>query len=187
MFFLLKRTVAGGLAGLMVLSALALALRYLLGDRVPPLSLTTNNVLTGCAVCAVVLASDGLIHGSLWLTWGEPYRRGYRELAGVFRGQSFAAVVTGALLAGVGEELIFRGLSTSPFVLFPAALVFGLLHHVRRSLWGFTLWSVWEGTLLAAAMVWSGELVVTMVAHFLHDFLGFFAFRWENRRPPLAA
>ncbi len=85
-------------------------------------------------------------------------------------------------MAGIGEELVFRGLSASPFVLFPLALLFGLLHHIRRSLWGFTVWSIWEGVLFAGTMISTGELVVTMVAHFLHDFLGFFAFRWENRR-----
>jgi hypothetical protein len=185
MFFLLKRTVAGGLAGLLVLGVLGVGLRRLLGDSVPPLSLTWSAVWTGCAVCGVVLVSDGLIHGTLWLAWGEGYRRRYRELAGLFRGQSLAAALTGALMAGVGEELVFRGMSASPGVLFPAAVVFGLAHHVRRSLWGFTVWSVWEGTLLAAAMAWTGELAAVMVAHFLHDFLGFLAFRWENRRAPV--
>jgi hypothetical protein len=187
MLFLLKRTVAGGFAGLFVLSALGFGLRFFLGDRVPPLTPSMSGALTGCIVVSVVLLSDGVLHGTLLLTWGEPYRRGYRELASVFRQQSFAAMVIGSLMAATGEELVFRGLSSSPFVLFPAALLFGLLHHIRRSLWGFTLWSIWEGTLFAVAMVWTGDLFVTMVAHFLHDLLGFLAFRWENRRSSLVA
>ncbi len=182
MFFLLKRTVVGGLAGLLVLSGLGLGLRWLLGGRVPSCSLTMNAVLTGCAVCGAIVVSDGLLHGTLSLVWGAPYRRGFHELASVFREQSLAAIVAGSLMAGIGEELVFRGLSASPFVLFPLALLFGLLHHIRRSLWGFTVWSIWEGVLFAGTMISTGELVVTMVAHFLHDFLGFFAFRWENRR-----
>jgi membrane protease YdiL (CAAX protease family) len=184
MFFLLKRNVRIGFAALLVLSVIGIGLRHFLGDRVPPLSLTTTAVMTGGAVCGIILLSDGLIHGSLSILWGDPYRRRYRDLAAIFREQTFAAIVTGSLMAGIGEELVFRGLSTSPYVLFPAALVFGLAHHIRRSLWGFTVWSTWEGMLLAAALVWSGNLAVTMVAHFLHDFMGFLAFRWENHRSP---
>jgi membrane protease YdiL (CAAX protease family) len=129
----------------------------------------------------VVLCSDALLHGGLFLAFGEPYLRRYRELAGTFRGQSVAAMLTGAAMAGLGEELVFRGLSRQLPLLLLSALAFGLLHHVRRRLWPFTLWSVWEGVLFAVVLWWTGELVVTMTAHFLHDALGFVIFRRVNR------
>ena len=91
-------------------------------------------------------------------------------------------MVAGAAMAGVGEELVFRGLSRAPAVLLLSAVAFGLLHHIRRRLWPFTLWSIWEGMIFAAALWWTGELAVTMTAHFLHDLLGFLIFRVENRR-----
>jgi membrane protease YdiL (CAAX protease family) len=179
MLFLLKRTWLGGLAGLAILAALGLGLRHLLPD-VPSINPSFHNILLGVAVVSAVLLCDVSLHGLFCLVFAEPYRRRHRELAEVFRGQSFAAILAGAAMAGLGEELVFRGLSTDGRVLMVSAVVFGLLHHIRRSLWPFTLWAVWQGLLFAAALWYFRELSVTMTAHFLHDFSGFLIFRWLN-------
>jgi membrane protease YdiL (CAAX protease family) len=183
MLFLLKRTWAGGLVGLALLALLGLGLRHVLG-AVPPVDPSWPNVLRGAAVVGAVLASDVSLHGAFCLVFGEPYRRRHRELAAVFRGQSLAAILAGAAMAGLGEELVFRGLSDAPTYLIGSAVVFGLLHHIRRSLWPFTVWAVWEGLLFAAALWYFRALSVTMTAHFLHDFAGFLIFRHLNARKP---
>ncbi|HEX5271931.1 MAG TPA: CPBP family intramembrane glutamic endopeptidase [Gemmataceae bacterium] len=179
MLFLLKRTWPGALAGLAVLAALGLALRHLLAD-VPPINPSGRNTFVGVAVVGAVLASDVTLHGLFCLVFGERYRVRHRELAAVFRGQTLAAILAGAAMAGLGEELVFRGLSLDPRYLVASAVVFGLLHNVRRALWPFTLWAVWQGLLFAAALWYFGDLWVTMTAHFLHDFSGFLIFRWLN-------
>ena len=184
MLFLLKRTSLTALLALAALSALGLGLRRLIGDGVPPLTFTPHLILLGVGVCGAALVSDALIHGGLSLAFGRPYLERYRELAATFRGQTFGAMFAGAAMAGMGEELVFRGLSRAPAVLLLLAVAFGLLHHVRWRLWPFTLWSIWEGVVFAAALWWTGELAVTMTAHFLHDVLGFLIFRVENRREP---
>jgi membrane protease YdiL (CAAX protease family) len=181
MLFLLKRTVPGSLLGLAVLALVGLAVRHFQSAPVP-LELSWPLVGIGLAVCGVVLCSDGLLHGALWLLFGRRYLGRYEELAGVFRRQSYAAMVCGALMAGVGEELVFRGCGGTAAYLLPAAVVFGLLHHIRRDLWPFTLWSVWEGTLFALALLYTGQLLPTMVAHFLHDVAGFLIFHHLNKK-----
>jgi membrane protease YdiL (CAAX protease family) len=187
MFFLLKRTASGALAGLVVLAAAGMLLRASLGVESPTLSLTPRLIGEGVLLCGVVLASDGCIHGLLTLAFGAVYQQRYHELAEIFHGQSLRALFAGALMAGVGEELVFRGLDAGPVYLITAAIAFGLLHHLRGRLAPFTLWSVWEGLLLAAGLWLTGELVVTMLAHFLHDLMGFLIFRVERRQPsPLA-
>ena len=183
MLFLLKRTWPGGLAGLAFFALLGLALRYVLDD-VPPIALSWHNVLLGVAVVGAVLVSDVSLHGLFCLVFGQAYRRRHRELAEVFRGQSLAAILAGAAMAGFGEELVFRGLSAHLRFLIALAVVFGLLHHIRRSLWPFTLWAVWQGLLFALALWYFGELSVTMTAHFLHDFAGFLIFRRLNAVKP---
>jgi membrane protease YdiL (CAAX protease family) len=183
MLFLLKRTWAGGLAGLALLAALGLALRHLLSD-VPPILPSWQHVLLGVAVVAVVLVSDVSLHGLFCLVFGESYRRRHRELAAVFRGQTLAAILAGAAMAGLGEELVFRGLSKEAPYLIVSAVAFGLLHHVRWSLWPFTAWAVWQGLLFAAALWYFEALSVTMTAHFLHDFAGFLIFRRLNAMKP---
>jgi membrane protease YdiL (CAAX protease family) len=186
MLFLLKRTVPTSLAALVVLAAAGLSLRRLIGRYdpwpLPSLRFDWLLLLWGVGVCALALCSDALIHGGLSLAFGGRYLARCRELAAVFRGQSFAAMLTGAAMAGLGEELVFRGLSIDPEALAVLAVAFGLLHHVRR-LWPFTVWSVWEGVLFAAVLWWTRELAVTMTAHFLHDLLGFLIFRRSLRSP----
>ena len=69
----------------------------------------------------------------------------------------------------------------SPIYLFGGAVVFGVLHHIRRDLWPFTVWAVWQGVLFAVALYATELLTVTMPAHFCHDFIGFLIFRYFNR------
>jgi membrane protease YdiL (CAAX protease family) len=181
MLFLLKRRWQTALAGTAVLAALGLGLRLVLPGAVP-FGFSAEAVLQGAGVFAAVLASDALLHGLFWLAFGEAYRRKHRELVAVFRGQSLAAILAGSLMAGAGEELVFRGLSPAPAYLACAAVVFGGLHHIRASLWPFTLWAAYQGLLFAAALSLTGALAVTMVAHFLHDLAGFLLFVHLNRR-----
>ena len=176
MLFLLKRTWPGGLVGLAGLALLGLGLRRLVPEP-PPLRLAPRTAALGLAVFALVLCSDGLLHGLLLLLGGERYRRLHLKLAEVFRGQTVVALATGAAMAGVGEELVFRGLGSGPVYLGASAVVFGLLHHLGGRLWPFTFWAIWEGVLFGAALGYTGALGVTMLAHCLHDLTGFFIFR----------
>jgi Type II CAAX prenyl endopeptidase Rce1-like len=179
MLFLLKRSAWTGAVALVVLASVGVGLRCSLGASATPLNITFPLIFIGISVAAAVIVCDGVIHNLLVLVFRGTYARRFRELTEVFRGQSYTAIFMGALLAGIGEELVFRGLGTSVWYLFPAAVVFGLLHHIRRSLWPFTLWSILEGCLFALALWWWDELVVTMVAHFLHDVIGFLIFKVE--------
>jgi membrane protease YdiL (CAAX protease family) len=184
MLFLLKRTWQGGLAGLILLTALGLMLRPLVPDPLP-LELSLADVGWGLVTVGLVLLSDGLIHGSLLLVFGDTHRRKHRELAALFLHQTWPAILLGALMAGIGEELCFRGLDPGPAYLLGSALVFGLLHHVNRSLSLFTVWSIWQGVLFALGLFYFQRLGVTMTAHFLHDLTGFLLFRFVfNRRGP---
>jgi membrane protease YdiL (CAAX protease family) len=181
MLFLLKRTWPTGLASLVVLCGVGLALRALLGGG-PSLEASAHAVLLGVGTFGIVLASDGALHGLFCAAFGARYRRRQRELAAVFRGQSVAAILAGAFMAGAGEELVFRGLSTNPAYLVGGAVVFGLLHHIRPTLWPFTVWAIWQGLLFAGSLYYTEMVCVTMVAHFLHDLAGFCIFRYLNWR-----
>src|SRR5262245_6706905 len=113
MLFLLKRHWQSSLAALFILTLLGLALRFWL-DEGPAFACSADHVDLGVGVLAFVLASDVTLHGLFCISFGERYRRRHRELAGVFRDQGLAAILAGALMAGVGEELVFRGVSVAP-------------------------------------------------------------------------
>ena len=185
MLFLLKRTVVGELCGLCILALIGFGLRHLLED-VPPLGPSWPAAGLGLALFLAVLASDGILHLLFSSLLGELYRRRHHELVAVFRNQSFSAMLAGALMAGIGEESVFRGLSFQPPYLVSAAVVFGLLHHIRWSLWPFTVWAIYQGLLLAAGLYLTQSLFAVMVAHFLHDLAGFLIFRYLNQRGVVA-
>lgn len=189
MLFLLKRTWPPALAALVLLAALGIGVRTLRGGG-PEFGFSLRDTVLGVAVAAGVLVNDASLYGLFCLVFGESYRHRHRALAAIFRDQRFAAIVVGAAMAGIGEELIFRGLSLSPYYLLGGAVVFGLLHHVRRDLWPFTIWAAWEGVLFATALYVTEMLAVTMIAHFLHDLIGFLIFRYLNQvapKPPLGS
>jgi membrane protease YdiL (CAAX protease family) len=180
MLFLVKRSVRWGLAALLGLVLLGVGLRSVIPDA-PPFQPSALGLLGGVGLFLAILTSDILIHGVLCLVLGDRYRARHRELAEVFRTQTVAAMFVGASVAGLGEELVFRGLSFSLAYAAAAAGVFGVLHHVRRSLWVFTPWAAYQSCLLSAGLVLTGSLFATMVAHFLHDLTGFALFRYLNR------
>jgi membrane protease YdiL (CAAX protease family) len=182
MLFLLKRTWAGAVAGWLVLALLGVSLRTLFASA-PALGISWWSAALGLGVVAAVLVSDLLLHGLFLLTLRDWYRQRHRQLVEVFKGQSLLAALAGAGMAGGGEEWLFRGLSTEPVYLMSAAVVFGLLHHIRGPLWPFTVWAVYQGLLFALALFLTQCLFVTMLAHFLHDLAGFLIFRYLNRNP----
>jgi membrane protease YdiL (CAAX protease family) len=184
MFFLLKRSWPGGLAGLFLLAAPGWLLWWGSGwgpPLLPPGWGLPRLALAGLVAFAAIVCSDGLLHGTCLLTFRRAYAQRYQELAEVFRGQGVGAMVAGAAMAGFGEEVVFRGLGTGPAYLVAAAVVFGLLHHIRGRLWPFTVWACWEGLLLGAAVHFTGALGVAVIAHFLHDLAGFLIFRAARR------
>jgi hypothetical protein len=181
MLFLLKRTWPGSVTGLAVLFLAALASHHLVGGGAP-FVVNLWSAGLGLAVCAGAIVSDGLLHGVLIWAGGTGYRQRFHELAGVFRKQSLGAMAAGSLMAGLGEEPFFRGLSTDPLMLGTLAVAFGLFHHIRRRLWPFTLWAIYEGLLFAAAVLFTANLFVSMVAHGLHDLVGFAILRREANR-----
>ncbi len=152
-------------------------------------------------VVAAIGASDALLHGLLLLAFRERYLARYRALVEHFRPQRPREIAAGALLAGLGEEPIFRGVllqglmtvagAPPAIAIGGSALAFGALHAAReRKLWPFAVWAVWEGALLGIAYVASGSLAVTMAAHAAHDAAGFAWFAVQRRtgwllgRPP---
>jgi membrane protease YdiL (CAAX protease family) len=181
MLFLVKRTWRTAFLALLVLTGLGLTGRLFFPDA-PDLGFSAQNAGLGVAVAGCVLISDLLLHFTFRQLFGHTYLKRHAELAATFRGQSNAAILAGSLMAGIGEELVFRGWSTDTAFLAGSALAFGAFHHIRQRLWPFTVWSAYEGALFATALVLTGALYVTMTAHFVHDLVGFVMFRWLNAR-----
>lgn len=94
-----------------------------------------------------------------------------------------------AILAGVGEELLFRGVLqtklidwTTPLVgLWLSSLLFGLAHALSRLYFAF---AVAVGLYLGWLAFQYGDLVGPMVAHALYDFVALLYLSRNAKRPP---
>ncbi|MBX7169103.1 MAG: CPBP family intramembrane metalloprotease [Pirellulales bacterium] len=159
------------------LIGLALLLGYLLDW--PPLEfcdLTLSGALTGLAATVPMLIVLAALLGLPW----PPFRRlraAWEEsIAPVFHDWSPWEVASLALVAGVGEEMLFRGViqaATAGWLgslagLAVASVLFGLPHAI-------TFTYAVAATLLGAYLGWlflsTGNLLAPIVAHAVYDFV----------------
>jgi membrane protease YdiL (CAAX protease family) len=94
----------------------------------------------------------------------------------LFKSCSRLDFFTISLLAGVGEELLFRGVIQARLAdwLSPAAglvlasLLFGLAHTITAA---YAVMATIFGLYLGGLWLWSGNLLVAITAHAIYDFL----------------
>jgi len=189
MLFSIKNRLGPTLLLLLGLSAASYLMRALLHLpwRLAPFPGLARGVALGLSV---VLASDGLVHGSLRLLLRDRYLARYQALADYFRPQGPLEIAGAGLLAG-GEELFFRGVLLAGLMvsaglgagpaLALSALAFGALHRIRNPcLAPFAVWAAWEGVLLGCVYLSFGSLLVSVLVHAIHDVIGFSLFAWRR-------
>ena len=76
-----------------------------------------------------------------------------------------------AACAGVGEELLFRGVLQPLVGLVAASLLFGMAHIGGRTMLAFGAWASALGLLMGTLAIATGGLTAPMVAHGVYDFL----------------
>ncbi len=102
-------------------------------------------------------------------TWAARLAEEFRALLGQLNRREALVV---ALLSGVGEEALFRGLLQPLLGLWLAAAVFGILHigpSPRFLPW--TAMAFAAGLIFGALFAWTGNLVTPMLAHATVNYL----------------
>jgi membrane protease YdiL (CAAX protease family) len=181
--FALAVVVEGGLALFAVL--LAWLFHVPLREQIPATGeqlayAVTRGVLVTLPMFAVFL---WLVHSS-WAQIRELRRQVEWLIAEMFSEASAAQFALIAVLAGVGEELLFRGVLqsligqwTTPIAgLCLTSLLFGLVHALSK-LYFFLATAI--GLCFGALVLQYNDLVAPMVAHSLYDF---FALTYLSRR-----
>ncbi len=132
---------------------------------------------------ALVVSLDGVIFLVNWMIGFHPFLRAFdRGFTLLFARISFPAVIAGGVLAALGEETFFRGVLQHEIGWVPAALIFALAH-VGRGFNLFALWAVIEGLVFGYLYQLTGNLLVPMVVHGLHDAGGMLFARYFYKRP----
>jgi hypothetical protein len=153
---------------------LVIALVVAWGARLPlPLGETVGGVVSG-VLAAGVLAAANLAFlrapGSGWP--GGALRHVCRVIVRpLFERVRVWHIIVISVLAGVGEELLFRGVLQALVGLPLASAVFGAVHVGGRGFVGYGIWAACIGALFGWLMVETGGLLAPIVAHALYDAL----------------
>jgi membrane protease YdiL (CAAX protease family) len=173
--FAMAVVVEGGLALIAVVAAwiFRVSLRDMFPAAGPPL---VSAIVRGLLATLPMLVIFWLLVNSNW-----PLMRQLREqvqwlIDEMFPSRSIRQFAMVAILAGVGEELLFRGTLqsifrnwTSPIIgLVITSLLFGLAHALSKL---YFLFAVAVGAFLGWMTLKYNDLVAPMVAHGVYDFL----------------
>ena len=141
------------------------------------------------AVCAewtavplgLVVAGPLLLALGVLLAWPDPAAREFvdgvdRKIRPIFAGAGWITLLLVAVLAGVGEELLFRGVLQTGLghligslpALLVTAIVFGLVHWLSP---GYALAATIGGLYFGGLMLLTGGLFIPMVGHAAYDFV----------------
>jgi membrane protease YdiL (CAAX protease family) len=145
------------------------------------------------AIAAGIGAALGLSVSQWWLQRQAPrvgplvrLQEVTRFLMLIFAPLSLAELAAISALAGLGEEIFFRG-AMQPALGWPAAnLVFALCHVTRRS-WLLGVWALVAGGGLAALAIATDGLLAPIVAHAVYDFAALIWLRRQARLDPRPA
>ena len=182
MFFYLKHRwqialIATGVGGLLSWQFGAFA--YLTTSRWP----LGAQIGIGLVAGILSLGCDGALHEIFKRTLGQTYLERFHRHGRVVLGRMrWPEYITGGLMAALAEEPLFRGtllLAIDHGILgvVITALLFAACHWLRREFLLFWFWAMLEGIWFGLLMVATGSLLIPMIAHGLHDIVGYRVFQ----------
>lgn len=112
-------------------------------------------------------------------------RRDMDRFLGLFRGATLPDFLFISVLAGLGEEALFRGVIQGglvdyiglPMAIVVSSVLFGLAHYISRT---YVVFAAGLGALFGVLYAWSGNIAVPMIAHAAYDFVAL----WYIYRKP---
>ncbi len=133
-----------------------------------------------------VVSLDSIIYMLNWFVGFHRFLDRFdRAIQPLFARATPGSMIAGGMLAALGEETFFRGILQTEWGLIPAALIFALFH-VRRDSNLLAAWAVLNGLVFGWLYQLSGNLLVPMIVHGVHDSWGMFFARYIYKRllPP---
>ena len=129
------------------------------------------------------LVFDGALHEIFKRTLGQTYLAGFHRYGRVVLGRMrWPEYITGGLMAALAEEPLFRGtllmaIDRGILGVVITGLLFAACHWLRRGFLLFWFWAMLEGIWFGLLMVGTGSLLIPMIAHGLHDIVGYRVFQ----------
>lgn len=127
---------------------------------------------------SVVLIVGGGLAGSLAIATGflvayfgiYPFRAALKPIIGFFKGLKISTLLILSILAGIGEEILFRGAIQEIFGFLIATLLFGLVHYMgQKVLLAYGIFALFAGFILGYLFILTDELLTPIIAHALFN------------------
>ncbi len=147
-----------------------------------PVRFSGQAVLQGAGLGLGISIASAIVYR----VWGEYRRSADQYLAMVLKPLLFADVIWLGLLPGLSEELLFRGVMLPEFGLdfigvLISSLCFGVLHMSSLKQWSYVVWASIVGIALGMSAVWTGNLLVPIVAHILTNLVSGATWKYSDR------
>ena len=137
----------------------------------------------GLVAGIVSLVFDGALHEIFKRTLVQAYLEAFNHHGRVvLGGMRWSEYITGGLMAALAEEPLFRGtllvaIDHGVVGIMITSLLFAACHWLRREFLLFWFWAMLEGIWFGLLMVATGSLLIPMIAHGLHDIVGYRVFQ----------
>jgi hypothetical protein len=147
-----------------------------------PVRFTFTAALQGIGLGLGITIASSIVYR----LWGEYRRSADHYLALVLKPLVFADLIWLGLLPGLSEELLFRGVMLPEFGLDTTGVLlssacFGVLHLSSLKQWSYVVWASIVGVGLGLSAVWTGNLLVPIVAHILTNFVSGLIWKLNDR------
>lgn len=147
-----------------------------------PLRGTLEAILLGLGLAVGITTASSLVY-RVW----PAYRHSadyYLQL--VLKPLVLPDLIWLGLLPGMSEELLFRGVML-PAVgldatgLIASSLLFGVLHLSGQQQWPYVVWATAVGLILGLSALFTGNLLVPIVAHIVTNWVSSYLWKLDNR------
>lgn len=133
-----------------------------------PVRFSVQSLLQGLGLGVGISIASAIVYR----IWGEYRRSADQYLTLVLKPLLVPDLLWLGLLPGLSEELLFRGVMLPEFGLdflgvLLSSLCFGVLHMSNLKQWSYVVWASIVGIALGMSAVWTGNLLVPIVAHVL--------------------
>lgn len=183
MLFYAKKTVTGQIIALVLMLSLSGLLALLLKTEIS-LEASAKAAMLSLAALSAVGAVDGvtlLLHS---MVAGRAFvREIFTTLEEIFGRLSPMGAIGAGIVAGAGEELLFRGIVQTALGLPAAIALFTLAHMGTRPLLRLLIWTAMEGLWFGLLYAMTRNLLFPMIVHGLHDILGILVIQQVSRHP----
>jgi membrane protease YdiL (CAAX protease family) len=138
--------------------------------------------LWGLGVGAMITGLSSLVY-RLWPSYRQSADY-YLEL--VLKPLAWPDLIWLGLLPGLSEELLFRGvmlpaLGLDHLAVIVSSLCFGVLHLSGSQQWPYVVWASFIGLILGYSALWSGNLLVPIVAHIMTNLVSSYLWKLQQR------